>query len=140
MEQDDRQVAGSVDDCHHGETVDILAATTKSLVAIGVAAALNYHAYLRRLIPVALNNGILADEVAAALGVAGEIRTRAGVSTDNLGTALVMDRETRANGAEPVRGCCQEAASCRSTRKPGPGPRDEVMKEPGGVEGAPIWD
>ncbi len=126
MEQDDRQVAGSVDDCHHGETADILAATTNSLVAIGAAAALNYHARLRRLIPVALNNGILAEEVAAALAVAGEIRTRAGVSTDNLGTALVMDRETRENGAEPARGCCQKAAASRSTRRPRRGPRAKL--------------
>ncbi len=122
MEQDDRQTAGSVDDSHYGETGDVLAVTTKSLVAIGAAAALNYHARLRRLIPVALNNGILAEEVAAALGIAEEIRKRAGDSTRDLGAALVMDNEPGANGAEPVTRCCQQVAASCSTRKPGPGP------------------
>jgi hypothetical protein len=104
MERDDRQVAGSVDDCRHEETEDIPAATTRSLVAIGVAAALNCHVCLRRLIPAALNNGILAEEVAAALAVVGEIRARADDSTDKLGAALVMGQGIPPNGAEPVAG------------------------------------
>ncbi len=123
MEQDDRRVAGPAGGCHHGETVDILAATTKSLIAIGAAAALNYHARMQRLIPVALNNGILAEEVTAALGVAREIRKRAGDSTDTLGGALVTGNENPTVSAAPGAGCCHRATASRSTMKPMAGPR-----------------
>ena len=82
--QDGRSAEGS-----HRQDVDVLAATTKCLVAIGVAAALNCHACLRHLIPAALNNGILAEEVAAALAVAGAMRTRTGALSDDLGALLV---------------------------------------------------
>ncbi len=103
MEQDDRQAAGSAQDCLHGETVDILAVTTRSLVAIGAAAALNCHVCLRHLIPAALNNGILAEEVTGALAVAREIRARAGALTDKLSATLV---ERGPNGTGPATNCC----------------------------------
>ena len=105
MDYGDRKAAGAVEDSVQGETVDILAATTRSLVAIGAAAALNCHVCLRHLIPAALNNGILAEEVAGALGVAQEIRARAGAMTDELGAALV---ERRPTGTGPATNCCQE--------------------------------
>ncbi len=123
MEQDDRRVDGPAGGCHHEENVDILAATTKSLIAIGAAAALNYHARMRHLIPVALNNGILAEEVAAALGVAREIRKRAGESTDILGTALITDNEIPTNGGAHVTGCCRRATAPTTTTEPKRGPR-----------------
>ncbi len=103
MDHDDKQAAGAAEDCLHGETVDILAATTKSLVAIGAAAALNCHVCLRHLIPAALNNGALAEEVTDALAVAREIRVRAGALTDKLSTTLV---ERGPNGTGPATSCC----------------------------------
>ncbi len=101
MDHGDQQATGAVEDCLHGETVDILAATTRSLVAIGAAAALNYHVCLRHLIPAALNNGILAEEVTGALAMAREIRARAGALTDKLSTTLV---ERGPKG--PATNCC----------------------------------
>ncbi len=103
MDHGDQQAAGAVEDCLHGETVDILAATTRSLVAIGVAAALNCHVCLRHLIPAALNNGILAEEVTGALAVAREVRARAGALTDELSTTLV---ECGPSGTGPATNCC----------------------------------
>ncbi len=97
MEQRDRQAAGSAQDSHDGETVDILSALTRSLVAIGAASALNCTDYLRHLIPTALNNGILAEEISAALAVVSEIRTRSGAMTDNLTAVLVQRVEARSN-------------------------------------------
>jgi hypothetical protein len=124
MEQDDRQLTGSVDDCHRWETEEILAATTKSLVAIGAAAALNCHVCLRRLVPIALNNGILEEEVAAAIAVVREIRTVANESTDNLGNALVIGGEPVQDNAEPgPRCCCEEGAGTTSVSRSGLSPR-----------------
>ncbi len=95
MEQRDRQAAGSAQDCHHGEIVDILAAPTISLVAIGAASALNCADCLRHLVPAALKNGILAEEISAALAVVSEIRTRSGVMTDDLSAVLVPRVQAR---------------------------------------------
>ncbi len=106
MDHGDKHLSEVAEDFLHGEAVDILAATTKSLVAIGAAAALNCHVCLRHLVPAALNNGILAEEVAGALAVAREIRTRAGAMTDDLSTALVGRREVRSKGVEPATKCC----------------------------------
>ncbi len=103
MDHDDQQAAAAVEDCLHGETVDILAATTRSLVAIGAAAALNCHVCLRHLIPAALNNGILTEEVTGALAVALQIRAHAGAMTDRLSTTLV---ERGPNGTGPATNCC----------------------------------
>jgi hypothetical protein len=75
-------------------------------VAIGVAAALNCHNCLRRLIPASLNNGILAEEVSAALAVAEEVRSHAGGMTDGLSASLVKRGETRQTGAEHDTKCC----------------------------------
>ncbi len=106
MDHGDEQLSEVAEDCLHGEAVDILAATTKSLVVIGAAAALNSHVCLRHLIPTALNNGVLGEEVAAALAVAREIRTHAVAMTDDLSTALVRRPEKRSKGAEPTAKCC----------------------------------
>ncbi len=100
MEQDDRQVAGSAQDCQHGEILDILAAPTRILVAIGAAAALNCADCLRQLIPAALKNGILAEEISAALAVVSEIRTWSGAMTNDLNTVLVQRVEARSNSDE----------------------------------------
>ncbi len=106
MDHGDQQAAGAAEGCLHGETVDILAATTRSLVAIGAAAALNCHVCLRHLIPAALNNGILAEEVTGALAVAREIRARAGDLTDELGNTLVEHGTApAARGAEQMKRC-----------------------------------
>ncbi len=93
MDRGDKQLSEAVEDCLHGEAVEILAATTTSLVAIGAAAALNCHVCLRHLVPTALNNGILAEEVAGAVAVAKEIRSHAVAMTDDLSTMLVRRRE-----------------------------------------------
>ncbi len=106
MDHGDKRLSEVGEDCLHGEAVDILAATTKSLVAIGAAAALNCHVCLRHLVPTALNNGILAEEVGAALAVAREIRTHAGAMTDDLSTALVRRQEVRSKGVQPAAKCC----------------------------------
>jgi hypothetical protein len=101
MEQDDAQPTGPVDDRHHGDIEDVLAAPTRSLVAIGAAYGLNCTDCLRHLIPAALNNGILPEEVAAALAVAEETRRRVSALTDRVGDALVLRAETHPNGAGP---------------------------------------
>ena len=90
MDHGDKQILEVAEDYLDGEAFDVLAAPARSLVAIGAAASLNCHACLRHLIPVALNNGILAEEVTAALAVAREIRARAGGLTDEYVTALVQ--------------------------------------------------
>ncbi len=100
MEQDNRQAAGSAPDCYHWETIDILAAPTRSLVAIGAASALNCADCLRHLIPAALKNGILAEEISAALAVVSEIRTWSGGMTADLSAVLVQRVEARSNDDE----------------------------------------
>ncbi len=107
MDPGDKQIREEAEDCLHGEAVDILAAPTKCLVAIGAAAAVNCHVCLRRLIPTALNNGILAEEVAAALAVGREIRTRAGALTDDISSALIKrGGATPPTGTGPATRCC----------------------------------
>ncbi len=99
MEHGGEQIIEAQQECLQGETIDILAPTTKSLIAIGVAAGLNCHACLRRLIPAAVNDGILAEEVTAALAVAREVRARVSGLTDDYTTALIQ-RETATSGSE----------------------------------------
>ncbi len=106
MDHGDMRLSEVAEDCLHGDAVDILAATTKSLVAIGAAAALNCHVCLRHLVPTALNSGILAEEVAGALTVAREIRGHASDMTDDLSAALVKRGEVGSNGEEPATECC----------------------------------
>ena len=105
MEQGDKQIPEVAEDSLHGEAVDIFAAPTKSLVAIGAAAALNCHLCLRHLIPAALKNGILAEELTAALAIAREVRTRAGAMTDDISSTLVKRGEERTNDAESTTKC-----------------------------------
>ena len=105
MDQDSKQNSEIKDDCLQGDELGILAVPTKTLVAISAAAALNCHACLRRLIPTALNNGILAEEVSAAIAIAREIRTRAATMTDSLGTTLVNRNERHPNGNTPDEKC-----------------------------------
>jgi alkylhydroperoxidase/carboxymuconolactone decarboxylase family protein YurZ len=109
MDRDEGQAAESVDGRNRAETVEILAAPTRSLVAIGAASALNCARCLRHLIPAALENGILPEEVAAALAVAREVRTRTGASTDNLAAALIMGGETSPDGTEHDRASFRSA-------------------------------
>ncbi|MDP6451720.1 MAG: carboxymuconolactone decarboxylase family protein [SAR202 cluster bacterium] len=105
MDQDSKQNSEIKDDCLQGDELGILAVPTKALVEIGAAAALNCHTCLHHLIPAALNNGILAEEVSAALAVAGEIRTRAAAVTDSLGATLVNRNERHPNGNIPDEIC-----------------------------------
>lgn len=123
MEQDDRQLAGSIDECHRWDTQEVLAATTKSLVAIGAAAALNCHVCLRRLVPIALNSGILEEEVVAAIAIVREIRAVATESIDNLGDALVIGGEpVRDNAESGPRSCRKEGAGTTSVSRSGLSP------------------
>ncbi len=103
MEHGGKQIIEAQQECLQGETIDILAPTTKSLIAIGVAAGLNCHACLRRLIPAALNNGILVEEVTAALAVAREVRAHVNSLTDGYTTALI---QRGPNGAGTATDCC----------------------------------
>lgn len=103
MDQGDRQAAGSARDCHSGEIEDILAASTRCLIAIGAASALNRADLLRHLIPTALTNGILAEEVAEALAVASEMRTQSGVMTDDLSATLIKRAEAGSNTRREAR-------------------------------------
>ena len=103
MEHGGKQNTEAQQECLQGETIDILAPTAKSLVAIGVAAGLNCRACLRRLIPAALNNGILVEEVTAALAVAREVREHVNSLTDDYTTALV---QRRPNGAGTAKNYC----------------------------------
>ena len=100
MEQDGRHTAGAAQDCYRGDVVDILAAPTRSLVAIGAASALNCADCLRHLIPAALKNGILAEEISAALAVVSEIRTRSSAMTDDLSAVLAQRVEARSDDDE----------------------------------------
>lgn len=101
MDDSNEQINEIDDDCLQDEALDILSAPTRSLVAIGVAVALNCHVCLRRLIPTALNNGVLSEEVSAAVAIATEIRTQATAMTDSLGATLVNRSEYYANGKAP---------------------------------------
>ncbi len=105
MDPGNKRNTDATSDCLQGDVPDILADPTKTLVAIGAAAALNCHTYLRCLIPTALNNGILAEEVSAAIAVAREIRTRAANMTDSLGASLVNRNERHPNGNTPDEKC-----------------------------------
>ncbi len=106
MDHDGKQIIEAQQECLQSDTIDILAPTTKSLIAIGVAAGLNCHACLRRLIPAALNNGILAEEVTAALTVAREVRASVSGLTDDYTTALIQRGATTSGSTLPTVDCC----------------------------------
>jgi AhpD family alkylhydroperoxidase len=69
---------------------DILAPTTKTLLAIGAAAALNCHPCLNRLVSAALQNGVLEEEIKAAISLVGQIRWHAAGFTDKLVTDMLV--------------------------------------------------
>ena len=71
-----------------GAISDILAPNTRSLVAIAAAAGVNCHPCLRYLIPAALQQGVLEEEIEAALAVAEGIRGRAAKMTHDLAVTL----------------------------------------------------
>ena len=91
--RDGEQVAEGCRECLPGENIDILAPTTKNLVAIGAAAALNCHPCLNYLISAAVRNGVLEQEIKAATSMVEQIRRHAGGFTDNLVTDLVSRHE-----------------------------------------------
>ncbi|MEE9202134.1 MAG: carboxymuconolactone decarboxylase family protein [Dehalococcoidia bacterium] len=71
-----------------GVASDILAPNTRSLVAIAAAASANCHPCLRYLIPAALRQGVLEEEIGATLALAEEIKGRASKMTHDLAVTL----------------------------------------------------
>ncbi len=71
-----------------GATSDMLAPNTRSLVAIAAAAGVNCHPCLRYLIPAALRQGVLEEEIGATLALAEEIKGRAAKMTHDLAVTL----------------------------------------------------
>lgn len=92
MEHDGKQSIAGQQECFHGETIDILAPTARSLIAIGVAAALNCHPCLKHLVPAAVQNGVLEEEIEATIFLVEQIRSRAADFTDKLVTDM-LDQE-----------------------------------------------
>lgn len=89
MEHGSKQVAEGRQACLSGETTDILAPTTKSLVAIGAAAALNCYPCLNHLVPAAVQNGVLEEEIKATISLVEQIRRHAAGFTDKLVADMV---------------------------------------------------
>ncbi len=103
MEDGDKQSVDGQRECLQGETLDILAPTTKSLVAIGAAAALNCHRCLSYLVPTAVQNGVLIEEIEAAIAVVKGMRGHAAGSTDKLVNDLLLQQGAE---GEQKRDCC----------------------------------
>jgi alkylhydroperoxidase/carboxymuconolactone decarboxylase family protein YurZ len=101
MEHDNKLCAAGQQECL--QEIDILAPTPKSLIAIGAAAALNCHNCLNHLIPAAVQNGVLEEEIEAAIAVVEQIRRNAAGFTDKLVTDLLYQDGAVGN---PQKGCC----------------------------------
>lgn len=106
MQDADVRMAEILDDCPGGRNSDILAPTTRVLVAIAAAAAVNCHTCLRHLIPAALENGILQDEVTATVALTRTIRHQAGRFTDGLAGSLVQQGNSDPADAGSGDRCC----------------------------------
>ncbi len=106
MQETDGRMVGTLDDCLGGGSNDILAPTTRVLVAIAAAAAVNCHPCLRHLIPAALENGILQEEVTATIALARTIKNRAGRLTDGLAGSLVQQGNSNPADAGSEGRCC----------------------------------
>lgn len=102
MEHDDKQIAETQQERLHGEAIDILAPTAKSLIAIGAAAALNCHPCLNHLVPAAVQNGVLEEEIKATISLVKQIRRHAAGFTDELVTDLLLQQEA---AGEPKTDC-----------------------------------
>ncbi len=105
MEHGDKQSTDGQQAFFHEETIDILAPTAKSLIAIGVATALNCHSCLNHLVPTAVQNGILEEEIKATISLVAQVRRHATAATDKLVTDLLLPQGA---AREPGKGCCQD--------------------------------
>ncbi len=103
MEHGDKQPTEEQQVFFHGETIDILAPTAKSLIAIGAAAALNCHPCLNYLVPAAVQKGVLEEEIKATISLVEQIRSHAAGFTDKLVTDLLLQQGA---AGEPKRDCC----------------------------------
>jgi AhpD family alkylhydroperoxidase len=103
MEHDGKQSAAGRQECLHEETIDILAPTAKSLIAIGAAAALNCQPCLNHLVPAAVQNGVLEKEIQATISLVEQIRKQAAGFTDKLVTDLLLPHGA---AGEPRKDCC----------------------------------
>ncbi len=102
MEHDGKQSIAWQQECLQGEAVDILVPTTRSPIAIGVAAALNCHPCLKYLVLAAVQNGVLEEEIEAIIFLVEQIRGRASGFTDKLVTDMLdqkgMQGESKRDG------------------------------------------
>ncbi len=103
MEHDGKQSTEGQQEFLHSETIDVLAPTAKSLIAIGVAAALNCHPCLNHLVPTAVQNGVLEEEIKATISLVEQVKRHAAGSTDKLVTDLLLPQGA---AGEPKRDCC----------------------------------
>ncbi len=103
MEHDGKHSAEGEQEFLHGKTIDILAPTTKSLIGIGAAAALNCHTCLNHLVSAAVQNGVLEEEIKATISLVEQIRSHAAGFTDKLVTDLLLQQGA---AGEPKRDCC----------------------------------
>jgi len=101
MDHDGKQSVERQQERLHGESIDILAPTAKSLIAIGAAAALNCRPCLNHLIPAAVQNGVLEEEIEAAISMVEQIRRHAAGFTDKLVTDLLRPDEYRGPKGDP---------------------------------------
>lgn len=90
MQHSDQQSVEGQPESISGQSIDILAPTAKSLIAIGAAAALNCHPCLNYLVPAAIHNGVLEDEIEATISLVGQIKRNAAGFTDKLVTDLIV--------------------------------------------------
>jgi alkylhydroperoxidase/carboxymuconolactone decarboxylase family protein YurZ len=103
MEQDGKQSIEGQGEIFGEGITDILAPTAKSLIAIGAAAALNCHTCLNYLIPAAVHNGVLEEEIKAAISLVGQIKGNAARFTDKLVADLLLQQGT---AGESKSECC----------------------------------
>lgn len=103
MERGDQQSVEGQQEIISEETSDILAPTAKSLIAIGAAAALNCQPCLNYLIPTAIHNGLLEEEIKATISVVELIRLDAAGFTDKVVTDRLLQRRP---AGDSKRECC----------------------------------
>jgi len=94
MDHDGKQSVERQQERLHGESIDILAPTAKT-------AALNCRPCLNHLIPAAVQNGVLEEEIEAAISMVEQIRRHAAGFTDKLVTDLLRPDEYRGPKGDP---------------------------------------
>ena len=106
MQDADIRMTETLHDCPGGGNSDILAPTTRVPVSIVAATTVNCHPCLRHLIPAALKNGILQDEVMATVALTRTIRHRAGRLSGGVAGSLAQQGNSNPADAGSGDRCC----------------------------------